>query len=130
MCALRRKQKVFRGDKIFNKLPEHIKEQIFNIAAGKLIYFPKNPEGRIGIDKMKVLFKYIKKEDVSYNDVAKEVGISRMRVCQIVNEERERYSEERIRFWWNEGLSCRAIAKLYRKSHETIRKLVNNEGKK
>ena len=41
-----------------------------------------------------VLIKYVKGKKKSYSKVGEEFGVSKMRICKIVREEREKFSEE------------------------------------
>ncbi len=111
--------KFIKAEEIFKDLPEETRDQIFKIAAGKLVYFPANQEKMV-IDRDQVCIKYAAAKR-SYEDIGEEYGLSKMRICQIIKEERARYSDERIKYWKGQGMSLRGIAKLYKKSHEAVR---------
>ena len=111
--------KFIKAKEVFNDLPDNIKDEIFKLAAGKVVYFPKNQD-KMPLDHDQVCIKYANQKR-TYEDIAEEYGLSKMRICQIIQEERMQYSEERVKYWKNQGMSLRGIAKLYKKSHETIR---------
>ena len=111
--------KFVKADEVFKDLPDNTKDEIFKLAAGKVVYFPKN-QGKTPLDHEQICIKYANLKR-TYEDIAEENGLSKMRICQIIKEERGRYSEERIKFWKNQGMSLRGIAKLFKKSHEAVR---------
>lgn len=114
-------KKFFRVDEVFKDFPNDIKTKIFAAAEGKLVYFPKN-KNKKSLDQKQVLLKYAKSRN-SYEKIGSELGVSKVRIFQIVNQERNRFSKERIEFWRGRGLSLRGIAKLFKKSHETVRQM-------
>lgn len=116
--------KFFRADELFKDLPNDMKLRIFEIAKGKMVYFPKNADKKQLTDKKEMLIRYAADKKRSYSEVGKEFNISKMRVCQIVNQEREKFSKERVRYWKRRGLSLREIARLFKKSHERVRQMV------
>jgi len=67
-----------------------------------------------------VLIKYAQSKK-SYGQIGDEFGVSKVRIFQIVSKERKRFSKERVEYWKNRGLSLREIARLFKKSHETVR---------
>lgn len=111
--------KFIKAEVIFKDLPQEIQNQIFTIAAGKLVYFPVIQD-KMTIDRDQICIKYAAAKR-SYENIAQEYSLSKMRICQIIQEERARYSDERIEYWKGQGMSLRGIAKLFKKSHETIR---------
>jgi Mor family transcriptional regulator len=108
----------YRAEDIFRDFPNDLKSKIFAVAAGKLIYFPKIKSNQRRLDQEKVLIKYASGKN-SYGELGEELGVSKVRICQIVNQERTQFS--RVEHWKNKGLSLREIARLYKKSHEKIR---------
>jgi len=114
--------KFIKAEEIFKDLPEDTRYQIFKIAAGKLVYFPVDQEKTV-IDRDQICIKYAAAKR-SYEDIGNEYGLSKMRICQIIKEERSRYSDERIKYWKGQGMSLRGIAKLFKKSHENIRQIL------
>lgn len=108
---------------MFKNLPKELRLKIFAIAKGKLIYFPKNQGKKPNINQKEVLRKYAK-SNKSYNQIGNELGVTKARICQIVKQERENFSKERIIHWKNQGLSLRNIARLFKKSHETVRGVI------
>ncbi len=110
----------YRAEDVFKDLPDDVKDTVFKTAAGKLIYFPKNQDKKQIIDKQEVLIRYAKSKK-SYNQIGKELSVTKVRIFQIVNEERGNFSKERVGYWKDQGLSLREIARLYKKSHETVR---------
>lgn len=108
-----------KAEEVFKDLPQETRDQIFKIAAGLTVYFPVD-QNRVSVDKEQICIKYAAVKR-SYEDVGEEYGLSKMRICQIIKEERARYSDERIKFWKGQGMSLRGIAKLFKKSHETMR---------
>lgn len=108
-----------KAEEVFSDLPQETRDQLFKIAAGQMVYFPVN-QNRMSVDKEQICIKYAAAKR-SYEDIGEEYGLSKMRVCQIIKEERVRYSDERIKFWKDQGMSLRGIAKLYKKSHEAVR---------
>jgi predicted DNA-binding protein YlxM (UPF0122 family) len=113
----------FRAEDVFKDFSSDVKSKIFEAAQGKLVYFPKIQNKRQFNNKEEVLIKYAKNRK-SYSQIGDELGVSKVRICQIVNQERKQLSNERIKYWGNKGLSLREIAKLYKKSHEAIRQIV------
>ncbi len=111
--------KLNKAEEVFKDLPQEIRDQIFKIAAGMTVYFPVD-QNRVSVDREQICIKYAAPKR-SYEDVGQEYGLSKMRICQIIKEERTRYSDERIKFWKDQGMSLRGIAKLFKKSHEAIR---------
>lgn len=111
-----------RAEEVFKDFPEERKLEIFKVAAGKLVYFPKNKNKNEKIDIEQVLIDYMRAKN--YREIAEESGTNIMRICRIVNAERKRFSKERVNFWRKRGLSLRGIAKLYKKSHEGVRQIV------
>jgi len=108
-----------KAEEVFKDLPQEIRDQIFKIAAGLMVYFPVD-QNRVSIDREQICIKYASPKR-SYEDIGQEYGLSKMRICQIIKEERVRYSEDRIKFWKGQGMSLRGIAKLFKKSHEAVR---------
>lgn len=113
----------YRADKIFKDLPNEVKQKIYSLTEGKLVYFPRNHTKRSSIDRDKVLIQYARGKR-SYNQIGGQLGVSKVRICQIVNQEKERFSRERVEHWQSRGLSLREIAKLYKKSHERVRQII------
>jgi DNA-binding CsgD family transcriptional regulator len=114
----------FRAKDVFKGFPGDVKSKIFEAAQGKLVYFPKIQNKRQIINKEEVLKKYAKGK--SYSEIGNGVGVSKVRIFQIVNQERENFSKERVEYWKNRGLSLREIAKLFKKSHESVRQTQEN----
>lgn len=108
-----------KAEEVFKDLPQETRDQIFKIAAGLMVYFPVD-QNKVTIDREQICIKYAASKR-SYEDIGQEYGLSKMRICQIIKEERARYSEERIKFWKEQGMSLRGIAKLYKRSHEAVR---------
>jgi DNA-directed RNA polymerase sigma subunit (sigma70/sigma32) len=115
-------KKSFKTEEIFKDFPDNIKFKIFAAAEGKLVYFPKNQNKKQIINQEEVLIKYAQGKK-SYNQIGEELDVSKVRVFQIVDQERKRFSKERIEYWKNRGLSLREIAKLFKKSHERVRQI-------
>lgn len=114
-----------RAEDVFKDFPDEIKSKIFEAAEGKLVYFPKIQNKR-QFNKEDVLVKYIKSKK-SYNQIGEELGVSKIRIFQIVDQERKRFSKERIEYWKSQGLSLREIARLFKKSHERVRQIVESK---
>jgi len=112
-----------RAEEIFKNLPDHIKSKIFTVAQGRLVYFPKIQNKRQFNNKEEVLIKYAKSKK-SYSQIGEELGVSKVRIFQIIDQERKQFSKERVEYWKNRGLSLREIARLFKKSHERVRQLV------
>jgi len=112
-------EKFRKAEEVFKDLPEETRDQIFKIAAGMTVYFPVD-QNRVSIDREQICIKYASPKR-SYEEIGQEYGLSKMRICQIIKEERSRYSEERVKFWRDQGMSLRGIAKLFKKSHEAVR---------
>lgn len=110
-----------RAEDVFRDLPEDTKSKIFEMAQGKLVYFPKIQNKR-QFNKEEVLTKYAKSKK-SYNQIGEELGVSKVRIFQIIDQERKQFSRERVEYWQNQGLSLRDIARLFKKSHERVRQL-------
>ena len=110
----------YRAEDVFKDFPNNIKSKIFAVAEGKLVYFPKNQNKRQFNNKEEVLIKYAKSKK-SYNQIGEELGVSKVRIFQIIDQERKQFSKERVGYWKNQGLSLREIARLYKKSHEAVR---------
>lgn len=110
----------FKAEEIFKDFPDNIKTKIFEAAQGKLVYFPKNQNKKQINNKEEVLIKYAKSKR-SYSQIGDDLGVSKVRIFQIVDQERKQFSKERVKYWQNQGLSSREIARLFKKSHETIR---------
>lgn len=111
--------KFIKAEEVFKDLPYNTKDKLFKLAAGKVVYFPKN-QNKMPMDHEQICIKYANPKR-TYDDIADEYGLSKMRICQIIKEERARYSEERVKFWKSQGISLRGIAKLFKKSHEAVR---------
>lgn len=111
-----------RAEDVFKDFPDEIKSKIFEAAEGKLVYFPKIQNKR-QFNKEEVLIKYAKSKK-SYNQIGEELGVSKVRIFQIIDQERMLFSKERIEYWKKQGLSLREIARLFKKSHETIRNVI------
>lgn len=112
--------KYHRAEDVFKDLPKHIKLKIFDVAAGMLVYFPKNHSRKRILNPEDVLIRYAKSKK-SYSQIGDELGVSKVRIYQIVKQERARFSKEKVDYWKKRGLSLRKIARLYRKSHEAVR---------
>lgn len=108
----------YNANELFKALPAAVKEKIFDIAAGKLVYFPAASQ-KEPVDRVTVCEGYAKGK--SFGEVADQFRISRARAWQIVKQERAVYSKDRSRFWQERGLSLRQIARLFKKSHVAIR---------
>lgn len=102
-----------KAEDVFKDLPQETRAQIFMIAAGLTVYFPVD-QNRVSVDREQICIKYASPKR-SYEDIGQEYGLSKMRICQIIKEERARYSDERIKFWKDQGISLRGIAKLFKK---------------
>ncbi|MGB3479411.1 MAG: hypothetical protein WBB67_09645 [bacterium] len=116
-------KKFFKADEIFKDFPDKIKSKIFAAAEGKLVYFPKNQNKKQIVDQEKVLIRYAQNDKKSYSQLGGELGVSKVRIFQIVSQERKSFSKKRIEYWKKQGLSLREIARLYKKSHEGVRQL-------
>lgn len=114
----------YRAEDVFKDSPTNLKSKIFAVAEGKLVYFPKNQNKKQKIDQREVLIRYAQNNKKSYSQLGDELGVSKVRVFQIVSQERKRFSKERIKYWKTQGLSLREIAKLYKKSHERVRQKI------
>ena len=88
----------YRAEEIFKDLPDDLKSTIFEIAAGKLIYFPKNQTKNRVINPKDVLFKYAKSKK-SYSKIGEEVGVTKVRIFQIIKKERGEFSKQRVEYW-------------------------------
>lgn len=108
---------------MFRDFPDGQKSKIFAAAEGKLVYFPKNQNKKQIIDREKVLLRYAQSQK-SYNQIGDESGVSKVRIFQIINQERQNFFKKRIEYWKNRGLSLREIARLFKKSHETVRQMI------
>jgi len=110
-----------RAEDVFRDLPEDIKSKIFEVAQGKLVYFPKIQNKRQKIDIEQVLTNYLKGK--TYKEIAEDFDINIMRICRIIKDERDKISKERIKFWHDKkGFSYRILEnRLYKKSHELLR---------
>lgn len=111
--------KFFKAEEVFKELPEDVKKKVFKIAEGKVVYFPKQNNNRKNVDRLEICENYARGD--SYSKIGDGLGLSKMRICQIVNQERQNFSKERVEHWKNRGLSLREIARLFKKSHETVR---------
>lgn len=111
-----------KAEEVFKDLPQETRDLIFKIAAGQTVYFPVD-QNRVSIDKEQICIKYAAAKR-SYEDIGQEYGLSKMRICQIIKEERAQYSEERVKYWKGQGMSLRGIAKLFKKSHEAARQIL------
>lgn len=109
----------FRAKDVFKDFPDDFKSKIFAAAQGKPVYFPKT-QNKKRFNKEEVLIKYSQSKK-SYSQLGDEYGVSKVRIFQIINQERKRFSKERIEYWKNRRLSLREIAKLFKKSHERVR---------
>ena len=118
--------KIRKAEEVFKDLPEETRDQIFKIAAGMTVYFPVD-QNKVSVDREQICIKYASPKR-SYEDIGQEYGLSKMRICQIIKEERAQYSDERIKYWRSQGMSLRGIAKLYKKSHEAARQNLESEG--
>ncbi|MBA7525565.1 hypothetical protein ES705_17717 [subsurface metagenome] len=114
-----------RVEEIFKDFPDDFKSKIFAAAQGKLIYFPKIQNKRQFNNKEEVLIIYAKSKK-SYSQIGDEFGVSKVRIFQIINQERKRFSREKIEYWKSRGLSLRDVARLFKKSHENIRQSVKS----
>ena len=110
-----------RADDVFKDFPDDVKSKIFAVAEGKLVYFPKNQNKKQIQDQKEVLIRYAQSKK-SYSQIGDEYGVSKVRIFQIINQERKQFSRERVEYWKNRGLSLREIARLFRKSHERVRR--------
>lgn len=115
-----------RAEDIFKDFPQNIKSEIFAAAAGMLVYFPKNKDERVVINKEQVLIQYAKSKK-TYNQIGNKLGVSKVRICQIVGQERIEFSKEKIEYWKRKGLSLRDIARLFKKSHERVRQMFTHK---
>ncbi len=109
----------YRAGDVFKDFPDDIKNKIFEAAAGKLVYFPKIQKKRFN-NKEEVLIKYAKSKK-SYSQIGEKLGVSKVRIFQIIDQERKQFSKERVEYWKSRGLSLREIARLFKKSHEAVR---------
>jgi len=112
----------FKAEEVFKELPEDVKKEVFKIAEGKVVYFPKQNNNRKNVDRLEICENYACGD--SYSKIGDQLGLSKMRICQIVNQERQGYSKKRIEYWKKQGLSLREIARLYKRSHENIRQQI------
>ncbi len=110
----------YRAEDVFKGFPDDVKSKIFEAAQGKLVYFPKIQNNKRFNNKEEVLIKYAKSKK-SYNQIGEELGVSKVRIFQIIDQERKRFSKERVGYWKSRGLSLREIARLFKKSHEWVR---------
>jgi len=111
----------YRAKDVFKDFPDGLKSKIFAAAEGKLVYFPKKQNKKQIINQEEMLMKYAQNGKKSYSQIGDELGVSKVRVFQIVNQERKRFSRERVEYWRRRGLSLRGIAKVFKKSHEAMR---------
>src|SRR4030042_5265196 len=109
----------YRAADVFGSFPDEIKSKIFAVAEGKLVYFPKNHNKKRTINQESALIRYAKSKK-SYSQIGRELGVSKVRIFQIVNQERQNFSKERIEYWKEQGLSLKEITKLFKKFHEPI----------
>jgi 5-bromo-4-chloroindolyl phosphate hydrolysis protein len=114
--------KFHRAEEVFKDIPSDIRTRIFAIARGKLVYFPKNSSNKKITNLEGLLIKYAKNKN-SYNQMGEQFGVSKVRIYHIVNQERERFSRERIEYWKNLGLSLKEIGRLFKKSPERVRQI-------
>lgn len=112
----------YRAGDVFKDFPDDIKNKIFEVAAGKLVYFSKIQNKKRFNNKEEVLIKYAKSKK-SYSKIGEELGVSKVRIFQIIDQERKTFSRERVEYWKKQGLSLREIAKLFKKSHERVRQI-------
>ena len=110
----------YRAGDVFKDFSDDIKNKIFAAAEGKLVYFPKIQNKRQFNNKEEVLIKYAKSKK-SYSQIGEELGVSKVRIFQIIDQERKQFSKERVEYWESRGLSLREIARLFKKSHEWVR---------
>ena len=126
-------KKFYRAEELFKDIPVKVRSKIFAIAEGKLVYFAKSNKNKKFVNQEDVIKKYAQ-ERKSYKQTGNELGVSKARICQIVQQERQKFLKKRIEYWNDKGLSLRDIARLFKKSHETIRqyssKTLNNSNKK
>lgn len=113
----------FRAEELFKDFPDDVKSKIFEAAQGKLVYFPKNQNKKQIQDQKEVLMKYAQLKK-SYSQIGDEYGVSKVRIFQIINQERKQFSKKRVEYWKNKGLSLREIARLFKKSHERMRQII------
>jgi DNA-directed RNA polymerase sigma subunit (sigma70/sigma32) len=113
-----------RAEDIFRDFPSNLKSKIFAATEGKLVYFHKKNNNQQKIDREKALVTYVSSKR-SYSELGEELGVSKVRICQIVNQERRKFSRERVEYWENRGLSLREIGRLYKKSHERVRQIAD-----
>jgi len=111
-----------RAEDVFKDFSDDIKSKIFAVAQGKLVYFPKIQNKRQFNNKEEVLIKYAKSKK-SYSQIGEELGVSKVRIFQIIDQERKKFSKERVEYWQERGLSLRETARLFKKSHERIRQI-------
>ncbi|MGB3341277.1 MAG: hypothetical protein WBB37_07345 [bacterium] len=111
----------YQAEEIFKDLSDNLKTKIFDIAAGKLVYFPKNHNKKRIINPDEVLIQYAQSKK-SYRQIGDDLGVSKVRIFQIVKQERTNLSKGRVKYWEEQGLSLREIARLYKKSHEAVRR--------
>lgn len=112
-----------RAKDVFKDFPDDFKLKIFEAAQGKLVYFPKIQNKRQFNNKEEVLIKYTKSKK-SYSQLGEELGVSKVRIFQIIDQERKQFSKERVEYWKSRGLSLRDIARLFKKSHERMRQII------
>ena len=110
-----------RAEDIFKDFPDDVRSRIFEMAQGKLVYFPKIQNKR-RYSKEEVLMKYAQSKK-PYSQIGDEYNVSKVRIFQIIDQERRKFSEGRIKYWKTRGLSLREIARLFKKSHEAIRQM-------
>lgn len=106
-----------RASEVFKELPNEIKEQVFQMGARKLVYFPTG-DPRKPVEKTAVCKRYA--EGLSFAKAGSEFSISRERAFKIVAEERAVFSKDRTRYCRDRGLSLRQITRLFKKSHEVV----------
>ncbi len=112
----------YRAGDVFKDFSDDIKNKIFEAAAGKLVYFPKIQNKKRFNNKEEVLIKYAQSKK-SYSQIGDELGVSKVRIFQIIDQERKQFSKERVEYWKSRGLSLREIARLFKKSHERMRQI-------
>ncbi|GAH64377.1 unnamed protein product, partial [marine sediment metagenome] len=84
----------YRAGDVFKDFPDDIKNKIFEVAAGKLVYFSKIQNKKRFNNKEEVLIKYAKSKK-SYSKIGEELGVSKVRIFQIIDQERKTFSRER-----------------------------------
>ena len=87
-----------RAEDVFKDFSSDVKSKIFAVAEGKLVYFLKNHNKKQIIDQEKVLLKYAQSPK-SYSQIGDDSAVSKVRIFQIVNQERRKFSKKRVRYW-------------------------------